>query len=67
MTLTAVGLALATVGPGEWSLDHALDVTDDLVGVPGLLIAVLAGGGGAAVLLATSWRPPKPVDPPAAS
>ena len=62
MTLTALGLALATVGPGEWSLDHALDLTDDLVGLPGLLIAVLAGGGGAALLLATCWRPPKPAE-----
>jgi putative oxidoreductase len=57
MTLTVVGLALATVGPGEWSLDHALDLTDDLTGLTGLLIAVLAGGGGAALLLAACWRP----------
>lgn len=57
MTLAALGFALATVGPGEWSLDHALDLTDDLVGLPGLLVAVLAGGGGAALLLATCWRP----------
>lgn len=57
MTLTVVGLVLATVGPGEWSLDHALDLTDDLTGLPGLLIAVLAGGGGAGLLLAACWRP----------
>jgi putative oxidoreductase len=57
MTLTLAGLALATVGPGEWSLDEALDLNADLVGVPGLLIALLAGGGGAALLLATCWRP----------
>jgi putative oxidoreductase len=57
MTLTIVGLVLATLGPGDWSLDGALDLDDDLVGLPGLLIAVLAGGGGAALLLATSWRP----------
>jgi putative oxidoreductase len=59
MTLAALGLAVATVGPGEWSVDEALGLTDDLVGLPGLLIAVLAGGGGAALLLATCWRPPK--------
>ena len=57
MTLTFVGLAVATVGPGEWSLDEALDLTDDLTGLPGLLTAVVAGGGGAALLLAACWRP----------
>jgi putative oxidoreductase len=58
MTLTFAGLALAVIGPGEWSLDHAFDLTDDLVGVTGLLAAVVLGGGGAAALLALAWRPP---------
>jgi putative oxidoreductase len=58
MTLTFVGLALAVVGPGEWSLDNALDLLDDLVGAPGLAIAAVAGGGGALALLAGFWRPP---------
>jgi putative oxidoreductase len=57
MTLTFCGLALAVLGPGEWSLDEAIGWRDDLIGTTGLLIAVLAGGGGAALLLATSWRP----------
>jgi putative oxidoreductase len=57
MTLAIVGLALATIGPGAWSLDDALDLNDDLSGWTGLLIAVIGGLGGAAVLLATSWRP----------
>jgi putative oxidoreductase len=57
MTLTALGVALGALGPGEWSLDHAMDLTD-LAGTSGLLIAVLAGGGGAAALLAVFWRPP---------
>lgn len=57
MTLTFVGLALAVVGPGEWSLDHALDLTDDLTGAGGLTIALVAGVGGAAALLAAAWRP----------
>jgi putative oxidoreductase len=60
MTLTFVGLALAVVGPGEWSLDEALDLRDDLVGATGLLIALVAGAGGAAALLAGFWRPPPP-------
>ena len=57
MTLTFAGLLLAVVGAGEWGLDHALDLDEDLVGATGLLIAVLAGGGGAAALLAGFWRP----------
>ena len=61
MTLTAVGFALAAVGPGEWSLDEALDL-QDLWGSTGLLIAVLAGAGGAAALLAVFWRPAPKAD-----
>jgi putative oxidoreductase len=57
MTLGIVALALAAVGPGEWSLDDAFGLLDDLTGWWGLLIAVVGGGGGAAVLLATCWRP----------
>lgn len=57
MTLLLCGLLLGALGPGEWSLDEALGIRDDLVGWPGLLIAALAGGGGAAVLLAVFWRP----------
>lgn len=57
MTLGLCGVVLGAVGPGRWSLDHALDLTDDLTGVLGL--AVAAGGGivGAALLLAVFWRP----------
>jgi putative oxidoreductase len=56
MTLAAVSLGIAAVGPGEWSLDDAFDL-QDLWGSTGLLIAVLAGGGGAAALLGVFWRP----------
>lgn len=58
MTLAITGLVLAVVGPGEWSLDEAFGLRDDLVGTTGLLIALLAGAGGAAALLAVAWRPP---------
>ncbi len=58
MTLGVLGFALAVVGPGEWSLDHALDLADDLSGTTGLVVALLAGAGGAAALLAAAWRPP---------
>jgi putative oxidoreductase len=63
MTLTFAGLLLAVLGAGKWSLDQAIGWRDDLVGTPGLLIAIVAGGGGAALLLATAWRPtPKPAE-----
>ncbi len=58
MTLTITGLVLAVVGGGEWSLDHLLEIDDDLVGTTGLLIALVGGVGGAVALLAVAWRPP---------
>jgi putative oxidoreductase len=57
MVLLVCGLTLATIGPGRWSLDAALDLDDDLTGWTGLLIAAIAGGGGALALLAAAWRP----------
>jgi putative oxidoreductase len=59
MTLGIVGLALGALGPGTWSLDHALDLDDDLSGTTGLLIAAIGGLGGGAALLAAFWRPEK--------
>ncbi len=47
MTLVFCGVAIGTVGAGRWSLDRALGIDDDLVGVPGLLLAGGAGGVGA--------------------
>lgn len=60
MTLTLVGFSIAILGAGEWSLDEALDLREDLVGVTGLVIALVAGVGGAVALLAGFWRPPPP-------
>jgi putative oxidoreductase len=57
MTLGLVALALATVGPGSWSLDDAIGIVDELTGWTGLLIAAIGGIGGAAALLAVCWRP----------
>ena len=61
MILTVVGVALATLGAGEWSADDVLGLRTDLDGWTGMLIAVLAGGGGALALLAAFWRP-EPAD-----
>ena len=62
MTLTVVGLVIATLGPGDWSVDHAISLDEHYVGTTGLLIGAIAGGGGALLLLLAFWRkpPPKP-------
>jgi len=59
MTLGIVGLTIGTIGPGTWSLDEALNLNDDFIGWPGLLIAAIGGAGGGAALLAGFWRPVK--------
>lgn len=59
LTLTVVATCLAMLGPGEWSLDEALDI-GDLAGWRGLWIVLVAGAGGAGALLAVFWRPRKP-------
>jgi putative oxidoreductase len=48
-------LALGTLGGGEWSLDHALDI--EFTGWTGFWVALAAGVGGAATLLAVFYRP----------
>lgn len=55
LMITLAAAALAALGPGRISLDHALGV--GLTGWIGLLIALGAGGAGAALVLLTSWRP----------
>jgi len=57
MTLTVAGLAVAGLGAGKWSLDHAAGIFDP-PSTAGFLIGLVAGGGGAAILLAVCWRPP---------
>ena len=58
MVLLLVGITIGTIGPGEWSLDEAFGLTDDLTGTTGLLLSAGLGLLGGAALLATSWRPP---------
>lgn len=56
MVLAAAAVALALLGPGEWSIDHALGIADNLDGAVGILIVaggVVAGAG----QLATFYRP----------
>ncbi|WP_278262715.1 DoxX family protein [Nocardia sp. AG03] len=53
--LAATATAAATLGPGRWSLDHALGVASD--GAVGLAVAVVLGVLSAGLLLALCWRP----------
>ncbi len=57
-TLVAIAFAVAMLGPGEWSLDDAFGIADDLDGWIGGLIAVggIMSGLGQAALF---WRPEK--------
>jgi putative oxidoreductase len=58
LVLGTIGVVVATIGPGEWSLDNALGV--DLNGPAGFLIALVGGIALAAGLLAAFYRPPAP-------
>ncbi|MGH9245576.1 MAG: DoxX family protein [Acidimicrobiales bacterium] len=55
--LALIGVAVATLGPGRWSLDGALGIADDLDGFVGLAIAVGLGLAAAAAQLVIFWRP----------
>jgi putative oxidoreductase len=60
MTVAFALTALAVLGGGQASLDHALDL--DLDGVAVGLTAAAAGVLGAAGMLVTSWRPARTAD-----
>ena len=60
MTVAFALTALAVLGGGQVSLDHALDL--DLDGIAVGLGAAAAGVLGAAVMLVTSWRPSRTSD-----
>lgn len=53
-----VAVAVATVGPGQYSLDQALGIAYRFNGVTGLLVALLVGLGGAALQLGIFYRRP---------
>ncbi|MBV8296050.1 MAG: DoxX family protein [Acidimicrobiia bacterium] len=57
-TLAVLCVALGTVGPGRWSLDHAIGLTFPFEPDKALLAAAVVGIGGTLLYLATFWRPP---------
>ena len=56
LAIGAVGIAM--LGPGEWSLDDAIGLADDLDGWVGLLIAGVGGVVAGVGQLAIFYRPP---------
>ncbi|MFI7530301.1 DoxX family protein [Nocardia salmonicida] len=66
LVLAAVGVFVATTGPGAWSLDNLLGMTDALRGWTGLAIALVGGLLAAVGQLALFYRP-APAAPPAAA
>ena len=57
-TLTALCIAIATFGPGKWSLDDAIGLKFPFEPDTALLIAAALGILGTAVFLLIFWRPP---------
>lgn len=62
LVLGLLFVLIAVIGPGDWSLDHALDIDDDLNGTTGLLLSLI-GLAAAAGLLVVFWRPPAKESP----
>jgi putative oxidoreductase len=59
LTIAIVAGVVGALGPGRWSLDHALGWWN-YTRFEGLVIAVGLGVGGAALQLLAEWRPPRP-------
>lgn len=57
-SIAVTSLAVATMGAGRWSLDHALDIA--ISGWWGAVIAAGLGISGALIQLALSYRPTTP-------
>lgn len=58
LILAVVAIGIATVGPGQWALDHAIGISDSLSGWTGLAISAGVGIIGGVGQLALFYRPP---------
>lgn len=58
LVLGTIGVVLATIGAGEWSLDNAIGI--DLNGPLGFILSLVGGLALAASLVATLYRPVPP-------
>src|SRR3954464_6485740 len=59
VTLAVLSICLGALGPGEWSLDHAIGWSFPFENDRALILTLLAGVGGTALYLLTFWRPPR--------
>jgi len=64
LNLSAASVALAAIGPGRFSVDHALGLDRRLTPAQGAAIAVGVGVAAAAAQLAIFWRRPQPEPEP---
>lgn len=55
-TLAAASIAVAMLGPGEWAIDEAIGIAENLDGWAGLIIGV-AGAAAGALQVAAFFRP----------
>lgn len=58
-TLALLSVVLGALGPGNWSLDDALDFNFAFDAPDAAIIAAVAGIGGTIAFLAAFWRPSK--------
>lgn len=58
LVLATVGVSVATIGPGRWSVDHLIGIDTWFDGAWGLAISVVGGLVAATLLLAVFFRPP---------
>jgi putative oxidoreductase len=61
MNVAVASVALAAVGPGEFSVDHLLGLDKKVSPVAAAAIAAGVGLAAAAAQLAVFWRPPQPL------
>lgn len=56
--LATAAVVIAMLGPGDWSVDHVIGITDVMDGPVGLAVSLGGGLVAAALLLAVFHRPP---------
>lgn len=56
--LAVAAVAIAMLGPGEWSIDELLEISGEFDGWIGFFIAAVGGGVAGVGLLAAFYRPP---------
>ncbi len=58
--IAVLAISLGTLGPGRWSLDHAIGISFPFQNGTALLITAVLGLGGTVAFLLAFWRPPTP-------